>query len=47
VLIDYSLSKHSRPNKALQQNCDDIFSHGSSSGCDLLKAAVKTIMAFG
>jgi hypothetical protein len=28
------------PNKALQQNRDDVLRYGESIGCDLLKAAV-------
>jgi hypothetical protein len=29
------------PNKALQQNRDDVLRYGESIGCDLLKAAVR------
>jgi hypothetical protein len=29
------------PNKALQQNRDDVLRCGESIGCDLLKAAVR------
>jgi hypothetical protein len=29
------------PNKALQQNRDNVLRYGESIGCDLLKAAVR------
>jgi len=32
--------KKGRPNKALQQNRDEVLRYGESVGCDLLKAAV-------
>jgi hypothetical protein len=34
-------AKKGRPNKALQQNHDDVLRYGESIGCDLLKAAVR------
>jgi hypothetical protein len=33
-------AKKGSPNKALQQNRDDVQRYGESIGCDLLKAAV-------
>jgi hypothetical protein len=36
-------SEKGRPNKALQQNRDDVLRYGESIGCDLLKAAVRLL----